>query len=278
VAAIIFEDFEGAANGVNATASTTAFDAAFGTAGVITHSTLQSVSLTRSLRVNGSAFSSLRKNMSATGSLFTSCYVRLAATVPNSCFFISITDGTVNLVELGFNASDQFRLRTAQIQRATSSAVNIDQWYRVDLSVSGTTARVRAYTGATLHSTNTADAWWHSGAQTYGGGATMTELYAGNIAAVTGGWQSFIDYFGADTAALPDPYTPPAPAVPQGLVATTIDDDSIDLTWTAFPEATAYDIERDGVVITVDHPSNAALDAGLEPSTEYTYRVRGVMP
>jgi hypothetical protein len=64
------------------------------------------------------------------------------------------------------------------------------------------------------------------------------------------------------------------PTVPQNLVATAIDADSIGLTWDAFTGAVGYDIERDSVIIVIDHPTNSYTDTGLDPSTEYAYRVR----
>jgi len=65
-----------------------------------------------------------------------------------------------------------------------------------------------------------------------------------------------------------------APTVPQILVATAIGADSIGLTWDAFTGAVGYDIERDSVIIVIDHPTNSYTDTGLDPATEYTYRVR----
>jgi hypothetical protein len=67
--------------------------------------------------------------------------------------------------------------------------------------------------------------------------------------------------------------------IPQNLVATTVDDDSIDLDWDAVTGADAYVVERDDspwVVLADNVLTNSYTDSGLDPSTEYTYRVRSV--
>lgn len=68
----------------------------------------------------------------------------------------------------------------------------------------------------------------------------------------------------------------PAWGIPQNLQATAISSSQINLTWNAITTATGYDIERGGVVIVSDHPTNSYSDTGLSPSTEYSYRVRAV--
>jgi hypothetical protein len=65
--------------------------------------------------------------------------------------------------------------------------------------------------------------------------------------------------------------------VPQNLVATTFNASRIDLTWDAVAVATAYEIERDGVVIVSDHPTTSYSDTGLSAATEYDYQVRSVL-
>lgn len=63
---------------------------------------------------------------------------------------------------------------------------------------------------------------------------------------------------------------------PRNLQAVAVSGSQIDLTWDALGYATAYDIERDGVVIATDVATTSYSDTGLDGSTEYTYRVRGV--
>lgn len=66
------------------------------------------------------------------------------------------------------------------------------------------------------------------------------------------------------------------PAVPTGLQAVAVSASQIDLSWDAVSGVSGYDVERDGQVILVDHASTSYSDTGLDPSTEYAYRVRAV--
>jgi hypothetical protein len=68
-----------------------------------------------------------------------------------------------------------------------------------------------------------------------------------------------------------------AASVPQNLIATAVDHDTISLTWDAYAGATGYDVERDGTVIATDVASNSYTDEPLSPSTLYEYRVRAVL-
>ena len=65
--------------------------------------------------------------------------------------------------------------------------------------------------------------------------------------------------------------------VPQNLIAVAVSTNEIDLVWDVFIGAAAYDIERDGVTIVFDHPTETYDDVGLAPETLYTYRVRAVV-
>lgn len=65
--------------------------------------------------------------------------------------------------------------------------------------------------------------------------------------------------------------------VPQNVVATPTGKTTISVTWTTLAGATAYDIERDGLVIVSDHPASPYNDTGLTPNTLYSYRVRAVL-
>lgn len=66
------------------------------------------------------------------------------------------------------------------------------------------------------------------------------------------------------------------PAVPANLQAVAVSSSQIDLTWDAVTGVSGYDIERDGVVIVFDHPTTSYSDTGLDPDTQYDYRVRAV--
>lgn len=65
-------------------------------------------------------------------------------------------------------------------------------------------------------------------------------------------------------------------AAPTGLTATPVSPSQINLAWDAVTGASAYDIERDGVVVVFDHPTTSYPDTGLSPGVEYDYRVRAV--
>ena len=64
---------------------------------------------------------------------------------------------------------------------------------------------------------------------------------------------------------------------PLNLQAVAFDDDRIDLTWDAVsePGLAFYQVERNGTVIA--EPTDPEYsDTGLDPDTEYEYRVRAV--
>jgi hypothetical protein len=63
---------------------------------------------------------------------------------------------------------------------------------------------------------------------------------------------------------------------PSGLTATGVSPSQVDLSWSAMPGATGYDIERDGVVIATDVVGTSYSDTGLNPTTTYSYRIRSV--
>jgi hypothetical protein len=65
---------------------------------------------------------------------------------------------------------------------------------------------------------------------------------------------------------------------PENLNATTIDSDSIGLTWDAVPGVSRYAVERDGVIIDNNVLTNSYTDNGLSPSTLYSYYVMSVLP
>ena len=62
------------------------------------------------------------------------------------------------------------------------------------------------------------------------------------------------------------------PSVPQDLVAVAISSTQIDLTWSASIGATGYKIYRDGIQVDTT-ASTSYSDAGLFPSTTYTYTI-----
>jgi hypothetical protein len=78
----------------------------------------------------------------------------------------------------------------------------------------------------------------------------------------------------AGTAAIATAGYPWGP--PHNLTATPISATQIDLSWTAMPGVSGYDIERNGVVIATDVIGTSYSDTGLTGSTTYTYRARSV--
>lgn len=66
--------------------------------------------------------------------------------------------------------------------------------------------------------------------------------------------------------------------IPENLVATAIDSDSIGLTWDAVDGVTRYVVERDGVIIDDNVLTNSYTDNGLSPATTYSYYVMSVLP
>jgi hypothetical protein len=63
------------------------------------------------------------------------------------------------------------------------------------------------------------------------------------------------------------------PGIPQGLSATVINDDRIDITWNRSANATAYELFRNNEMVAVVS-SLLYSDNGLEPETSYSYKVR----
>lgn len=66
-----------------------------------------------------------------------------------------------------------------------------------------------------------------------------------------------------------------APPTPLTLTATVISASQIDLSWTAVPAASGYDIERDGTVIVYGRTATTYSDTGLSAGS-HSYRVRSV--
>jgi len=178
--------------------------------------------------------------------------------------------------------------------RATSDGYSL----RIDSGSPGEVYKGATYLGALTGFSPTAGDEIEFRRVDNGGGSTDLEAYINGSfvdsitdgsANLTGGYPGFCS-FGAEPSASPgittwdnveagddSPSTPPN--IPQNLVATTVDDDSIDLDWDAVTGADAYVVERDDspwVVLDDYVLTNSYTDSGLDPSTEYTYRVRSV--
>jgi hypothetical protein len=64
--------------------------------------------------------------------------------------------------------------------------------------------------------------------------------------------------------------------VPPVLTVTDVSPTRKDLSWTAIPDAWAYDVERDGVVIAYGVTGTTYSDTGLPSGATPSYRVRAV--
>jgi hypothetical protein len=64
-------------------------------------------------------------------------------------------------------------------------------------------------------------------------------------------------------------------AIPSGLTAVAVSQTQINVSWTAVPGATSYELERDGSVI-ASQAGTTYSDTGLGVGTAHTYRVRAV--
>lgn len=205
------EHGNGAASG-NATTSTTSADVFAGAAGGVTHSTTQVVEGS-SLHITGTSFSCLEWVLASHTTHDQVIYVYVDAAPGSNTSYVGCRNAADTTYAWEFQVgATQFRMKqnTALITNGTYTFTS-GQWYRIDITFPTTsTIRVRGYTGATLHSTNTADAVWDSGAQTYSAGA-MGKLLLGTINATTGSPSIYFDYVDADDAALPAPYSPPPP-------------------------------------------------------------------
>lgn len=97
--------------------------------------------------------------------------------------------------------------------------------------------------------------------------ATGAVTYTATLSSATGtatAWAAFLK-----------PITS-GPPVPTGLTATPVSSTQIDLSWNPSTGATGYDVERDGSVVAAGVAATSYSDAGLAPSTSYSYRVRSV--
>lgn len=216
------EDFEGAGNGATVGTATSSFSSENGT-GIVIHSTEWSISGTRSMKVNAATtYRLLEWTLTQHTNLYMSFYIKTAATDPGAnAYLMQVCDSLGNNVwQLGQELGGDLRVRDASTTVDTAAVTN-STVYRVDVTLLGAgNQTTRLYTGANLHSTNTANA-----AFTMTGALTATSFYSirvGNIASVAGiGFTIYMDYFEASDTALPAPYSGGGgPATPDGPEAT----------------------------------------------------------
>lgn len=210
---IVTEDFDGQADGTAVSTGTISAGAVSGS-GVMTHSTTRSITGASSLRVNGSASNFATWTDTARAESYMSLYFYLPTDPAANSFLVQLRDSVPAVVaQIGFTTAGELRIRNALSTVYTTSGLQNNQWYRADWYVSNTanTQRIRLYTGASLHSSNTADATFDSGDQSYtGGDQSRTDF--GAIAGVAGGWEAFGDRLRVDDASMPAPYSAPAAA------------------------------------------------------------------
>jgi hypothetical protein len=210
---IVTEDFDGQADGTTVTTSTISADSVSGS-GAITHSTTRAITGASSLRVNGTSTHSATWLDTARAESYVSFYFYLPSDPAANSFLAQLRDSVPAVVaQVGFTTAGELRIRNALSTVYTTSGLQNNQWYRADWYVSNTanTQRIRLYTGASLHSSNTADATFDSGNQSYtGGDQSRTDF--GAIAGVAGGWEAFGDRLRVDDASMPAPYSAPAAA------------------------------------------------------------------
>lgn len=100
---------------------------------------------------------------------------------------------------------------------------------------------------------------------TWFGSTDITLSYPAPVVSIDGQTQVNASRYGSVKAAITQ--TPV-------LTATVVGSTQIDLSWTSIPN-TVYEIRRNGATIVASHAATTYSDAGLLPSTEYTYEVRG---
>ena len=152
------EGFEGAANGVVADETTTAFTTSIGTAnGAMTHSTTRSINGTRSLRIlNPTGNTSLYHVVTPPPQLYRRWYYYVVTNNAGQSIARLQTSATLES-EINIDGTSRINiLDSTGIIGTMNTQLNSGQWYRFEwlTNVAAGTETVRLYTGANLH-TNT---------------------------------------------------------------------------------------------------------------------------
>lgn len=206
------EDFEGAAAGVTISTSNTGFDAVSVAGGTMQFSTaVTPISGTRVMVVSGTPATQGRwGSFAAKSYVCISFYIYVdtyggSATVIATCKNASNTNrAQLRLTDSG--GTPLLGIRNGTTQVTAGSAMATGQWHRVDweLDYTNSVQRVWRYTGANLHSTNTGDADYASGNQTFNTG-TIERFTIGHDTAVANANTIYWDMPGGDDAAMPAP-------------------------------------------------------------------------
>lgn len=224
--AIIEEDFEGPANGVELSTGNSTIGAVYG-AGSAQASTTRYVDQTddgepgwvKSLHVDcTSAYRQMLWAVTTRNSSFVSLYFWLTALpTGTSGTILEIRDpgDTATIAQINVTTSGTIRMRNGTVATGSAQSVSTGQWYRLDWSVTSVSAKQTAhlYTGANLHSTDTADAVSLGVNQNTAAGQ-HGEVWLGVISATT--FEYYADRFRVDDASLPAPVAtaPPSTGLP----------------------------------------------------------------
>lgn len=215
MAAIGGSTFDAQTSG-NATAATTGASSEVGAAASRQHSAVQKVGGAASMYCSGTATSSyLIWNFTATTKVYCRFYVRRETVSSNAtaCVMAQFRNTSLAAPILAWEPNTgALRVRDVSTVRATYP-VTTGQWYRIDWQVDFIAAqqRVWLYTGATIHSANTADAVAGGAALAVSNtGATLDRMHLGYQLGVTPEVNFYLDELAIDNAVMPPPYVPPA--------------------------------------------------------------------
>lgn len=215
------EDFEGAAAGTNIGTGNTSFNAVSIAGGTMQFSAAQAVTGTRSMVVSGTQATQARwGSFTAKSHLFISFYLYIATWGTSATVIIAAKNASnTNRAQLRLtnnSGTPRLGMRNGTSEVTAGANIATGQWHRVDweLDYANSVQRMWRYSGATLHSTNTADADYASGNQTFNTG-TVERVVVGHDGAVANANTIYWDQPAGDDA------TMPPPAVSTTVVAVT---------------------------------------------------------
>ena len=279
---------DGAAIPTGGAAFWTSFNTTVHTALAETDAAIDGVRGLRVTNVTAGTLGYLLKTFTATAeAAFT---VRMKLPTPPST-------GQQRLIDIGPSGSQSMRLDQTSdnrllVRNAAGTTISSPQ---MGMAVAGTVGDLLEWRFYVKKGTGTGDGTLHSYLYNL---TTSTLIADGSSTALNIGTADFttlrlgfplttnasVTFFDSDTVWFaPDPDSvgwliDPAAVfgAPTGLTATPVSSTAIDLSWSAVPTATGYDVERDTVVIATDVAATTYSDTGLTASTAYDYRVRAV--
>jgi hypothetical protein len=208
--AVLFATTFDAATSGNITTATTGASSVISEGPSLQHSTTQKINVA-AMSVTGTISSHLRWNLTATGTVFTRLYLRRETVLAELWTPALWLSSTTARVRLAFEAATGNLLVRDGTTVVATYPFTTAQWYRVDWSVeTGVGQRVRLYTGATIHSANTADAVAGGALLAASSVSALDRFYLGQVVAVSSPVSAYVDEVVVDGAALPAPFVPPA--------------------------------------------------------------------